>query len=182
MFRNVLYECGGEFRESGGGRPHDTNFCGVPALQANSISRKVGIYLTQVTPTCSMFGLWKYPRNLSEFEAWFDTSRSAGSILFQLRWPEGFRCPRCAAVTSPGAVGAMQCQECGHQTSVTAGTIFQDTRKPLVDCSGPCTGWRARRTEPVPWGCRECWGWAAINGVDVAAQVARAMCGQTGIG
>jgi transposase-like protein len=27
----------------------------------------------------------------------------------------------------------MQCQECGHQTSVTAGTIFQDTRKPLVD-------------------------------------------------
>ena len=27
----------------------------------------------------------------------------------------------------------MQCQACGHQTSVTAGTIFQDTRKPLVD-------------------------------------------------
>ena len=27
----------------------------------------------------------------------------------------------------------MQCQQCGHQTSVTAGTIFQDTRKPLVD-------------------------------------------------
>jgi hypothetical protein len=27
----------------------------------------------------------------------------------------------------------MQCRQCGHQTSVTAGTIFQDTRKPLVD-------------------------------------------------
>lgn len=27
----------------------------------------------------------------------------------------------------------MQCQACGHQTSVTAGTIFQDTRKPMVD-------------------------------------------------
>jgi transposase-like protein len=27
----------------------------------------------------------------------------------------------------------MQCQACGRQTSVTAGTIFQDTRKPLVD-------------------------------------------------
>jgi transposase-like protein len=27
----------------------------------------------------------------------------------------------------------MQCRHCDHQTSVTAGTIFQDTRKPLVD-------------------------------------------------
>jgi transposase-like protein len=27
----------------------------------------------------------------------------------------------------------MQCQRCNHQTSVTAGTIFQDTRKPLVE-------------------------------------------------
>src|SRR5258708_39445092 len=27
----------------------------------------------------------------------------------------------------------MQCKLCAHQTSVTAGTIFQDTRKPLVD-------------------------------------------------
>ena len=27
----------------------------------------------------------------------------------------------------------MECGECGHQTSVIAGTIFQDTRKPLTD-------------------------------------------------
>jgi hypothetical protein len=27
----------------------------------------------------------------------------------------------------------MQCRRCDHQTSVTAGIIFQDTRKPLVD-------------------------------------------------
>jgi transposase-like protein len=27
----------------------------------------------------------------------------------------------------------LECRKCGHQTSVTAGTIFQDTRKPLVD-------------------------------------------------
>ena len=25
----------------------------------------------------------------------------------------------------------MECGQCGHQTSVTAGTIFQDTHKPL---------------------------------------------------
>jgi transposase-like protein len=27
----------------------------------------------------------------------------------------------------------LECVKCGHQTSVTAGTIFQDTRKPLTD-------------------------------------------------
>ncbi len=76
----------------------------------------------------------KYPRNLSEFEAWFDTEQACREYLFQLRWPEGFRCPRCGCGHFwPVRSVLMQCQECGHQTSVTAGTIFQDTRKPLVD-------------------------------------------------
>jgi transposase-like protein len=76
----------------------------------------------------------KYPRNLSEFEAWFDTEQACREYLFQLRWPEGFRCPRCCCGHFwPVRSVLMQCQECGHQTSVTAGTIFQDTRKPLVD-------------------------------------------------
>lgn len=76
----------------------------------------------------------KYPRNLSEFEAWFDTEQACREYLFQLRWPEGFRCPRCGGGHFwPVRSVLMQCQECGHQTSVTAGTIFQDTRKPLVD-------------------------------------------------
>jgi transposase-like protein len=75
-----------------------------------------------------------YPRNLAEFEARFDSEQACRDYLFQLRWPEGFRCPRCGddhfwLVRSV----LMQCQHCGHQTSVTAGTIFQDTRKPLVD-------------------------------------------------
>ncbi len=75
-----------------------------------------------------------YPRNLSEFEARFDTEQACRDYLFRLRWPEGFRCPRCAGGHFwPVRSGLMQCQSCGHQTSVTAGTIFQDTRKPLVD-------------------------------------------------
>jgi transposase-like protein len=75
-----------------------------------------------------------YPRNLSEFEARFDTEQACRDYLFRLRWPEGFRCPRCTGGHFwPVRSGLMQCQSCGHQTSVTAGTIFQDTRKPLVD-------------------------------------------------
>ena len=75
-----------------------------------------------------------YPRNLSEFEARFDTEQACRDYLFLLRWPEGFRCPRCGGGHFwPVRSVLMQCQQCGHQTSVTAGTIFQDTRKPLVD-------------------------------------------------
>lgn len=76
----------------------------------------------------------EYPRSLAEFEDCFDTDQACRAYLFRLRWPEGFRCPRCDGrhfwlVRSV----LMQCQECGHQTSVTAGTMFQDARKPLVD-------------------------------------------------
>ena len=52
--------------------------------------------------------------------------------LFRLRWPEGFRCPRCNHdVAWPRSPALLECARCGLQTSVTAGTIFQDTKKPL---------------------------------------------------
>src|SRR3989337_1393753 len=54
---------------------------------------------------------------MAEFERRFATPDACRAYLVQLRWPDGFRCPKCAA--------------CGRQTSVTAGTIFQDTRTPL---------------------------------------------------
>jgi len=76
----------------------------------------------------------EYPRNLSEFEAWFATEQACREYLFRLRWPEGFRCPRCDGDQYwPVRSILLECRKCGHQTSVTAGTIFQDTRKPLVD-------------------------------------------------
>src|SRR5262245_7047196 len=51
----------------------------------------------------------------------------------RLRWPEGFRCPRCRATKAWPLRdrGLMQCAACGLQTAVTAGTIFQDLRTPL---------------------------------------------------
>src|SRR6266540_6809470 len=53
--------------------------------------------------------------------------------LAELRWPEGFRCPRCGRQKAwPAREGRLwHCADCGRQTSVTAGTIFQDTRTPL---------------------------------------------------
>jgi transposase-like protein len=72
-----------------------------------------------------------YPRTVAEFEARFATEEACRAYLSRLRWPDGFRCQcgeRNAWLT---ARGLWQCAACGTQTSVTAGTVLQDTRKPL---------------------------------------------------
>jgi len=73
-----------------------------------------------------------YPRSLTEFEARFSSEEACREYLFRLRWPDGFCCPRCGCRKSwPLREALLQCADCGLQTSVTAGTIFQDTRTPL---------------------------------------------------
>jgi transposase-like protein/transcription elongation factor Elf1 len=75
----------------------------------------------------------EFPRDLAEFERRFATDAACRAYLLQLRWPDGFRCPRCgqAKAWPVRERGLMQCTACGRQTSVTAGTIFQDIRTPL---------------------------------------------------
>src|SRR6266513_3750240 len=74
-----------------------------------------------------------FPRDLLEFEARFSTEATCREYLFRLRWPEGFSCPRCGGrKTWPLHGVRLQCAGCDYQSSVTAGTIFQDTRKPLT--------------------------------------------------
>ena len=74
----------------------------------------------------------EYPRTVQEFEEKFATEQACIDYLFRMRWPEGFRCPRCGyerfwAMNR----GLYRCISCDLQTSITAGTIFQDTTKPL---------------------------------------------------
>lgn len=74
-----------------------------------------------------------YPRTLAELEARFRSEEACREYLFRLRWPEGFRCPRCGEGKAwPLRSALWQCAACGRQVSVTAGTIFQDTRTPLT--------------------------------------------------
>ncbi len=74
-----------------------------------------------------------YPRDLAAFERRFATEAACRAYLTRLRWPEGFRFPRCRQDKAWPVRGVwLQCAACGHQTSVTAGTIFQDTRTPLT--------------------------------------------------
>lgn len=73
-----------------------------------------------------------YPKTLTEFETRFATEAACRAYLIDLRWPEGFRCPRCHADRRwPSQRGLLICSACGYQVSVKAGTIFQGSRKPL---------------------------------------------------
>ena len=75
----------------------------------------------------------KAPETLDEFYRTFSTERRCWQALRRLRWPDGFRCPRCEGRKAHRlrARGLWQCAACRHQTSLTAGTPFHGTRVPL---------------------------------------------------
>ena len=73
-----------------------------------------------------------YPKTILELERWFATDDACREYLYQLRWPTGFVCPKCHETSAwPASRGRFVCRS-RHQTSVTAGTIFENTRKPLT--------------------------------------------------
>ncbi len=70
---------------------------------------------------------------LGDLEARFGSEQACWDYLLKRRWPEGFRCPRCGGRTAwTTSRHLLVCAGCQYQASVTAGTIFQDTRKPLT--------------------------------------------------
>ena len=74
-----------------------------------------------------------YPRTVVEFESRFASEETCREYIFQLRWPEGFACPRCHGTKVwPTNRALLVCACCGYQVSLTAGTIFEHTRKPLA--------------------------------------------------
>ncbi len=71
-----------------------------------------------------------YPRTLAEFETRFPTDAACRGYLFALRWPEGFRCPRCGhAKAWPVARVRYQCASCAHQASVIGWDGYSGLRK-----------------------------------------------------
>ena len=74
-----------------------------------------------------------YPRTLAELETRFRSDDACRQYLTSLRWPEGFICPRCGGTAAwTMRRGLWLCAACRHQASVTAGTLFQDSRVPLT--------------------------------------------------
>jgi transposase-like protein len=73
-----------------------------------------------------------FPKTILEFEKRFDSEEACLRYLFELRWPKGFQCPRCgSSEVWQTKRGLYLCKQCDYQVSITAGTIFHDTHKPL---------------------------------------------------
>ena len=75
-----------------------------------------------------------FPRNVREFQRQFATEEACQQYLAACRWPDGFRCPRCAHQRAYSIVNhrRWECAACRHQVSLTAGTVLQNTKIPLT--------------------------------------------------
>ena len=78
-------------------------------------------------------GAKDYPGTWIEFQDWFASDEACAAYLERMRWPNGFYCPACGMMDTPGRAtrGRLICRGCRHQSSVTAGTIFDKTRTSL---------------------------------------------------
>jgi len=74
-----------------------------------------------------------YPRTLNEFRKRFSTEDACLEYLMQLKWPNGVVCPNCGNEEYRQTKRELfQCRKCGRQISITSGTVFHGTRKPLT--------------------------------------------------
>jgi transposase-like protein/Zn ribbon nucleic-acid-binding protein len=74
-----------------------------------------------------------YPKDFQEFIDRFKTNDDCWEYLFKIRWINGYTCPKCRnAKYYLNNRKLAECKNCGHQTSVTAGTIFHGSRKSLL--------------------------------------------------
>jgi transposase-like protein len=75
-----------------------------------------------------------------QFEAMFPDEEACKAYLVARRWPNGVNCPRCGNTEVYDASSYKsfhwQCRECapqGYRFSCIAGTVFENTNKPLKD-------------------------------------------------
>jgi transposase-like protein len=73
-----------------------------------------------------------YPKDLLAFRDQFHSEDACREYLVHLRWPQGLICPKCAGREFwKMRRGVFCCQRCQRHLSITAGTLFADTHKPL---------------------------------------------------
>ena len=75
---------------------------------------------------------FEYPETMQEFFERFPNDESCRQYLARIRWADGFRCASCGHEHAwKKSRGTYRCATCRHDTSVTAGTVFGDSRIPL---------------------------------------------------
>ncbi len=78
--------------------------------------------------------LWRnFPRTAVEFEKRFATEEACRAYWIEARWGGKPRCACCESthVWEERGGALFECADCGHQTSLTSGTLLQKTKKPF---------------------------------------------------
>ena len=86
--------------------------------------------MTQLVPD----DLWRdFPKTATEFEARFATGEDCRAYLIEARWGGKPACADCNStrVWTIREGTTFECAQCGHQTSLTSGTLLEKTHKPL---------------------------------------------------
>jgi transposase-like protein len=78
--------------------------------------------------------LWRdFPKTATEFESRFATEEDCRAYWIEARWGGEPACARCNStrVWTIREGTTFECADCGHQTSLTSGTLLEKTRKPF---------------------------------------------------
>ena len=69
-----------------------------------------------------------------EWQQRYADEKSCLQAIIELRWPKGFSCPRCRHQKGwlLHSRSVYECGDCHHQVSIRAGTVFHNTKLPLV--------------------------------------------------
>lgn len=74
-----------------------------------------------------------FPKSEIEFDQRFFNESACFDYLFKMKWPTGFSCTQCGHqaywVSSKNII---ICTRCEHQHSLTAGTIMDSSKKPIM--------------------------------------------------
>lgn len=68
-----------------------------------------------------------------EFKERFNSEQACRDYLYQMRWPDGFVCPRCGHTSCYNITtrNRYECTACHYQASVISGTVMERTHIPL---------------------------------------------------
>ena len=77
-----------------------------------------------------------FPTSLPEFQSVFPDDQACAKYLENMRWPNGFTCPKCGETGKPyrfptRSSTVLRCRKCKVNTSLTADTVMQSTHTPL---------------------------------------------------
>ena len=77
-----------------------------------------------------------FPTSLPEFQKVFPNDAACATYLESVRWPDGFICHKCGCKGEPyrfptRSTTVLRCRICKLNTSLTAGTVMEQTHTPL---------------------------------------------------